>query len=284
MLFGMFDIPVSSDQAGAFLSHFVQAGAIYNWAALAIGFFGGWTFRRSWDRDNVKHWKDLVDWYETKAGTFSNGEAIARLLTRMEALPEATLKDAEIVGEVREGLKGIRDSEKMFADSVSQPQAAPPTLNRRIAALINVLVSLLVLGVALIIVSGIETTYDQFPNPLSQTQMSDLIERLRAEGPQTVMIVRKVDPHSVALAEQFRKIFESAHWVLITPPRPPNKGVTLVRGLVVLHAPTDYRAFALSRALYISGLPCLTLPEIELTDSGYFELSVSDGWFSPPPL
>jgi hypothetical protein len=250
-------------------------------ATLVIGSFGGWMARRSWDRDNVNHWKDLVDWYKTKAGTFSNSEAIARLLARMEALPETTLKDAEIVGEVREGLKGIRDSEKMFAETISQPHTAPVPLARIRSIVLVLCVALL--AAAMILVLTIKNIYDEFPGPLSPAQMSDLSNRLRAEDHQKVMIVRKADRQSIALAEQFREIFESAHWVLVTPPRPPNNGAILQRGIVVWHAPTDYQAFALSRALYISGLPYLTLPEVELTNSGYFELSISDGWFSPPP-
>lgn len=251
--------------------------------ALVIGSFGGWMARRSWDRDNVNHWKDLVDWYKTKAGSFSNSEAIARLLARMEALPETTLKDAEIVGEVREGLKGIRDSEKMFAESVSQPHPAPVPLGRTPAIVLISVVCVTLFAVAMLLVLAIKNTYDAFPGPLSPAQISDLSARLRAEDHQKVMILRKADRQSIALAEQFREIFESAHWVLVTPPRPPNNGGILPRGIVVWHAPTDYQAFALSRALYISGVPYLTLPELELTNFGYFVLSISDGWFSPPP-
>jgi hypothetical protein len=133
----------------------------------------------------------------------------------------------------------------------------------------------------IIIALTVENVSAQFPNPLSPAQIADLADRLRSESPQRVMIVRKADRKSIAIAEQFREIFESAHWVLVTPPRPPSSGIILLRGLAVWRAPSDYQALAFSRALHLSGLPYETHTDIELTNSGYFELSISDGWFQP---
>jgi hypothetical protein len=212
---------------------------------------------------------------------FSEGTASAmgRSLTRMGALPETTPKGEEIVDELKEGLKEFRENLKALAESTSRPQTAPVTLTRtqKIVgrALMGVLVLVLVMSIGLLV----KNFAAKFPNPLSPTQISDLADRLRNEGPQKVMIVREADRKSIALAEQFRKIFESAHWVLVTPPRPPNNGAFLFRGLVVWRAPTDYQALAFSRALYISDLPYDIFDDIELTNSGYFVLSISDGWF-----
>ena len=106
---------------------------------------------------------------------------------------------------------------------------------------------------ARLISSTIKNAYNRFPDPLSPTQMSALADRLRDEGPQKVMIVRKDDRQSIALADQFREIFESAHWVLITPPRPPNNGVILFRGLVIWRAPSDYQPLDAARATSANG-------------------------------
>jgi hypothetical protein len=205
---------------------------------------------------------------------FSEGTASAmgRSLNRMEALPDTTPKSEEIVGELREGLKELGNSAKALTET-ARPQPAsvstPPS--------VKFVLGLGVLAVSLIIVIVIKNAYDAFPDPLSPAQMSDLADRLRNEGPQHVMIVRTENRKSIALAEQFREIFESAHWVLVTPPRSPSSRANLMRGLVIWHAPSDDRAFALSRELRTSGLLYQTLPDVELTGAGYFELTISDG-------
>ncbi|GEM_PF-2645229 len=205
---------------------------------------------------------------------FSEGTASAmgRSLNRMEALPETTPKSEEIVGELREGLKELGNSAKALTET-ARPQPAPVVATPSVKFVLG----LGVLAVSLMIGIAIKNVYDAFPNPLSPAQMSDLADRLRNEGPQRVMIVRKTNRKSIALAEQFRRIFESAHWVLVTPPRSPSNRVTLIRGLVIWHAPTDYQAFALSRELRTSGLLYQTFSDIELTNAGYFELTISDG-------
>lgn len=217
---------------------------------------------------------------------FSEGTASAmgRSLSRIGALPETTPKGEEIVDELKEGLKEFRENIKALAESTSRPQTAPVTPTRTQKIVGSVLIGLLVLALVMLtwgLLLVVKNVSDEFPNSLSPAQISDLAGRLRKEGLQKVMIVRKADPKSIALAEQFRRVFESAHWVLVTPPRPPNNGTTLLRGLVVWRAPNDYQALAFSRALYISGLPYETRTDIELTNSGYFELSISDGWFLP---
>jgi hypothetical protein len=157
------------------------------------------------------------------------------------------------------------------------------TLTRKERITVVGLLSVGILAVVLLIGLRIKNVYDEFPNPLSPAQMSDLADRLRNEGrPQRIIIVRKEDRKSIALAEQFGQIVESAHWVLVMPPRPPRNGVILPRGLPVWRAPTDYQALALSRALIFADLPYETLTDIELTNSGYLVLSISDGWFDPP--
>lgn len=204
---------------------------------------------------------------------FSEGTASAmgRSLNRMEALPDTTPKSEEIVGELREGLKELGNSAKALTET-ARPQPAPAT-----TLPVKFVLGLGVLAVSLIIILVIKNAYDAFPDPLSPAQMSDLADRLRNEGPQRVMIVRTQNRKSIALAEQFREIFESAHWVLVTSPRSPSSRVNLMRGLVIWHAPTDDRAFALSRELRTSGLLYQTLPDVELTGAGYFELTISDG-------
>lgn len=171
-------------------------------------------------------------------------------------------------------------------------ESAPQQLNPAIAAiphtLQRVLWALVIVGFSCFVMLAalqMENIYDQFPNPLSSTQMSALVNQLRDDpgGPQRVEIVRKEDPQSVELAEQFRQIFESAHWVLVSPPRPPTHGVILLRGLTIWHAPTDVQAFAFSRVLHDSGVPYQVFADIELTNAGYFELTISDGWINPPP-
>ncbi len=205
---------------------------------------------------------------------FSEGTASAmgRSLNRMEALPETTPKSEEIVGELREGLKELGDSAKALTET-ARPQPAPVFLTPPVMVVLGmgILAAILIIGIT------IKNAYDAFPNPLSPAQMSDLADRLRNEGPQRVMIVRKANPKSIALAEQFKEIFESAHWVLVTPPRSPSNRAILIRGLIIFHAPTDDRAFALSRELRTSGLLYQTLPDVELTGAGYFELTISDG-------
>lgn len=129
----------------------------------------------------------------------------------------------------------------------------------------------------------IKSAYDLFPDPLTPGQMSALSERLRSEDPQRVEIVRKDDARCIALAEQFQKVFESAHWILVTPPRSPNRGVILGRGLIIWHGDDNIHAFVLSRALHDSGITPQTGKAIDLTGSGYFELSISDGWFEKLP-
>lgn len=196
---------------------------------------------------------------------------MGRSLNRMEALPDTSPKSEEIVGELREGLKELGNSAKALTET-ARPQPAPaPTLP------VKIVLGLGFLAVGLIIILVIKNAYDAFPDPLSPTQMSDLADRLRNEGPRQVMIVRTQNRKSIALAEQFKEIFESAHWVLVTPPRSPSSHVNLMRGLVIWHAPNDDRAFALSRELRTSGLLYQTHPDVELTGAGYFELTISDG-------
>ena len=181
------DIPVTPEQLQAFFTHLPVAEQFMfvAGAAFVIGSFGGWLVPRSWDRDNVKHWRDLVDWYKTKAGAFSNSEAIARLLTRMEALPETTLTDAEIVGELREGLRGIRDSEKVFAESIALTYALIASTQSSVMTTI-ILLSTVVLALTLTLGLWLKYDYEQFPNPLSPTEMADLANQLRNDegGPQ----------------------------------------------------------------------------------------------------
>jgi hypothetical protein len=214
---------------------------------------------------------------------FSEGTASAmgRSLNRMEQLPETTPKSEEIVSELRDGLKELRDSARALTESTARPQTAPVTLTRLQSMFLRGFVSVGIVTAVLIVVLTIKTTYLEFPNPLSPAQMSDLADRLRADGPQKVMIVRTADHKSVALAEQFKQIFDSAHWVLVTPPRLPHSGAHLFRGLVVWRSPADYQPLSFSRALYISNLPYETQTDIELTNAGYFILTISDNWVQP---
>lgn len=103
MLFGLFDIPVTPQQIAVFFSHLpaIEQFIVVAITSVLLGAFVGWVTRRTYDRDRIAHWRDLVDSYEKKGG---NSQAIERLLARIGALPETTLKDADIVGEVREGL------------------------------------------------------------------------------------------------------------------------------------------------------------------------------------
>src|SRR5271154_5430374 len=121
MLFGLFDIPVTPPQLAVFFNHLpaVEQFIVVAGIALLFGLFVGWLTRQTYDRDRIDHWRGLVDSYEKKGG---NSQAIDRLLARIGALPETTLKDADIVGEVREGLEALRDNEIQFADSVSQSE------------------------------------------------------------------------------------------------------------------------------------------------------------------
>jgi hypothetical protein len=201
----------------------------------------------------------------------------------MGALPETNPKGEEIVDELKEGLKEFRDNVKALAES-TRPQTVPVTLSRNQNIFYVGLLSILVL--VLVLAAGLEVKnlYDKFPNPLSPIQMSDLTDRLRREHPQRLRIVRKADRKSIALAEQFRKVFESAHWVLVAPPQLPSNGAILYRGLVIWRAPDDLQALAVSRVFHNSSLPYETLRDTELTGSGYFELTVSDGWLGPPHL
>lgn len=109
----------------------------------------------------------------------------------------------------------LNDSEKGVAESAPQSSTAMVTLVfwRVLAGLLVVLIVLFVgqLG------ETIKIAYDQFPNPLTSTQILDLAERMQKQGggPHMVDIVRTQDPESMALAEQFRQVFESAHWALV---------------------------------------------------------------------
>ena len=216
---------------------------------------------------------------------FSEGTASAmgRSLNRMEALPETTPKSEEIVSELREGLRDLREGAKALTEATARPQPIPATATRTQQTIGYGILVVLVFALVLAVGLTIKNTYDLFPNPLSPLQMSDLANRLQKENPQNVIIVRTADRQSIALAEQFRQIFESAHWALVTPPRSPSKNTTLIRGIVVWHAPTDYQAFVFSRALHASvpDFPYQTATEIEMTNAGYFELSISDGWLAP---
>jgi hypothetical protein len=280
-----FDIPISPHEIAVFFGRLPAIGQfmIIAGIALSFGLFVGWMARRTYDRDSISHWRDLVDSYERKAGTFSNSQAIERLLTRIGALPENTLKDADIVGEVREGLEAMRDSEMLFAASVIQSEIEPAPLSRTTSAILIVVISVLFFVIASLVGLIIKSAYDLFPDPLTANQMSALVERLRSEGPQRVQIIRKDDSRCIALAEQLKRVFESAHWVLVMPPQSPNRGVTLARGLIIWYGPDNTHAFALSRALHDSGINPQTGKAIDLTGSGYFELTISDGWFERPP-
>jgi hypothetical protein len=179
----------------------------------------------------------------------------------------------------------ISDSGKaVVVESPPQPNAviaaASHALMRALQGLLVVLICLLAMYFVLVA----KNVYDQFPNPLTPLQISDLASQLRNEGsPQRVEIVREEDPKSIALAEQFTQIFESAHWIIERPPRAPSSGVTLIRGLVIWHAPTDELAFVFTRSLHDFGFPYQVFTDVELTDAGYFELTISDAWISPPP-
>jgi len=280
MLFGLFDIPVTPHQLAVFFNHLpaVEQFIVVAGIALLFGLFVGWLTRQTYDRDRIDHWRDLVDSYEKKGG---NSQAIDRLLARIGALPETTLKDADIVGEVREGLEALRDNEIQFADSVSQSE--PTRINRTTGAILIIAVIVLIIVFSSFLGLVIKSAYELFPDPLTPSQMSALSDRLRSEGPQRVEIVRKDDARSIALAEQFQKVFESAHWILVTPPRSPNSGVILGRGLIIWYGADNIQAFVLSRALHDSGITPQTGKAIELTGAGYFELSISDGWFEKPP-
>lgn len=177
----------------------------------------------------------------------------------------------------------VSDIGKAVTDSPPQPNI-PPTVTwfwRVIASLMMILFVLLVMFSAL----EIKHYYDQFPNPLTQKQISDLAYRMQKQSGQAHMvdIVRTEDPKSMALAEQFRQVFESAHWGLVIPPHAPSSGVSLIRGIVIWHAPTDELAFVFTRSLHDFGFPYQVFADVELTDAGYFELTISDAWFSPPP-
>lgn len=182
---------------------------------------------------------------------------------------EQRAKIAELEGRIR-------------SDASDGAPAAKAQTVRVPFSIISLLTIAIVIAVTIIALTA-KRVYDQFPNPLSPAQMSDLADRLRNESPQKVMIVRKGDWRSVALAEQFRKILESAHWVLVMPPRSPSSGVVLIRGLAVWHAPTDSQTFVFSRALRALGLPYQVFTDIEMTNAGYFELTISDGWLPSAP-
>jgi hypothetical protein len=132
---------------------------------------------------------------------------MGRSLTRMGALPETNPKGEEIVDELKEGLKEFRENVKALAESISRPQTAPATLNRSQRMAVVGVGSIGVLAVVLIIGLSIKNVYDEFPNPLSPAQMSDLVVRLRKERPQRLKIIRRADQKSVALAEQVQKKF-----------------------------------------------------------------------------
>jgi hypothetical protein len=208
--------------------------------------------------------------------------AMGNTISRIGTLPETSLKGEEIVKELKAELKELRENVKAL-DETTFRRPVPVPLSRARTILIKALMGLLALLLMMFLWFGLKSTYDQFPDPMSPAQISDLTDRLRKERPQRLKIIRQADRKSVALAEQFRKIFESAHWLLVTPPQPPNNGLTLLRGLVVWRAPDDLQALAFSRVLHNCGLPYETLTDIELTGSGYFELTISDGWLTPPP-
>lgn len=260
-----------------------QEGLVWFVAAIllsVLALFRESAARRGSDRAITGLREQLIKLQGFSEGTAS---AMGRSLTRMEALPETTPKGEEIVRELREGLRELREGAKALTESTARSQPVPVAitpLQRRIGyGILIILIATLVLIIGLII----KNTYDLFPDPLSPAEMSDLTDRLRKEKPQKVMIVRTADRQSIALAEQFRQLFESAHWALVEPPRSPSKNTTLIRGLVVWHAPADYQAFVFSRALHASARDCpyQIATEIEMTDCGYFELSISDEWFAP---
>jgi hypothetical protein len=177
--------------------------------------------------------------------------AMGRSLARMGALPETNPKGEEIVDELKEGLKELV---KTLAES-ARPQIVPVTLSRNQNIFYVGLLGILVLVLVLVVGLAVKNIYDEFPNPLSPIQMSDLVDRLRKEHPQRLRTVRKADRKSIALAEQFRKVFESAHWVLVAPPQLPSNGAVLYRGLVIWRAPDDLQALAVSRLFHYSSLP-----------------------------
>jgi hypothetical protein len=260
-----------------------QEGLVWFAAAIllsVLAFFRESAVRRGSDRAITGLREQLIKLQGFSEGTAS---AMGRSLTRMEELPGTTPKSEEIVSELREGLREFREGAKALTESTTRSQPVPVAITpaqRRIGyGILVVLISALVLAIGL----TIKNAYDLFPDPLSPAEMSDLTDRLRKENPQKVMIVRTADRQSIALAEQLRQIFESAHWALVEPPRSPSKSTILIRGVVVWHAPADYQAFVFSRALHASArdFPYQVATDIEMTDSGYFELSISDGWLAP---
>src|SRR5271156_2062697 len=59
----MFDISTTPDQIEAWFKQLSSGKEMLLGLGILVGVggFGGWLFRAAWDRDNVKHWRDLVE-------------------------------------------------------------------------------------------------------------------------------------------------------------------------------------------------------------------------------